>query len=65
MAQLTFRKGDCPANLTSSCETHLGEEVRERKSGVRQLLPALKTRWPGGREWVWLLEAESSLSASS
>lgn len=33
--QLTFRKGDYPAGLASSPETHLGLEVRDRKSGVK------------------------------
>lgn len=36
VAQLTFRKGDCPAGLALSHETHLGLEVRDRKSGVKQ-----------------------------
>lgn len=36
MAQLTFGKGDYPAGLASSPEIHLGLEVRDRKSGVKQ-----------------------------
>ena len=43
MAQWAFRKGDYPASLASSRETHLGVEVRDRKSGVQQVLLALKT----------------------
>lgn len=36
MAQLTFGKEDYPAGLASSPEIHLGREIRDRKSGVKQ-----------------------------